>query len=31
LLDRVQARIAHAAPLLAGMQVEKVAAAVPHE
>ena len=31
LLDRVQARIAHAAPLLAGMQVEKLAAAVPHE
>jgi len=31
LLDRVQARIAHAAPLLAGAQVEKLAAAVTHE
>jgi phosphate acyltransferase len=31
LLDLLQARIAHAAPLLAGMQVDRVAAAVPHE
>jgi glycerol-3-phosphate acyltransferase PlsX len=31
LLDRVQARIAHAAPLLAGLQGEKAMAPVPHE
>ncbi len=31
LLDLLQARITHAAPLLAGMQVDKVAAAVPQE
>ena len=31
LLDRVQARIAHAAPLLAGMLTDKAAAPVPHE
>ncbi len=31
LLDRVQARIAHAAPLLAGLQGEKATPTVPHE
>ena len=31
LLDRVQARIAHAAPLLAGLQAERVSTPVPHE
>ena len=31
LLDRVQARIAHAAPLLSGLQAERVSTPVPHE